>query len=353
MSGTLLRQFKRNPTYIKLTRWEFWPFYFVYIPVFFYLLYAMFRSRSLFFFSASNPAVDTGGVFGESKFSVLRLVPAELKPRTLFIPPQMPNEEVLQLMQQSGIGFPVIIKPDVGERGLLVEKISDPDGLKRYRARFCINLLIQEFVSLPYEYNVLYYRYPGSDSGLVTSITGKELLSVTGNGYSTVEELLLDNPYAIVQMKRLKAEKRELLQTIPKTGETVVVEPIGNHARGTLFTDKRNLIDAQVLKTFDKIASRIPGMFIYRFDVKCNGPDDLKTGKNLKLVEVNGAGGEPTHIYQPGYPLRRAWKDLLHHWRHVYRISHANHRQGVPYMPWKEGLRKMRSYLQYKASVGK
>ncbi len=311
----------------------------------------MIRERSLFFFSASNPGIETGGVFGESKISILDKVPVDLKPKTIFAKSDDSSEAVRTMMERSGISFPLIIKPDVGEKGFLVEKISDFQTLVNYRKRFKIDFIIQEFVSLPYECNLLYYKIPGEHSGNVLSITNKEFLNITGNGKATVLDLMKEKPRAVLQMNRMKKEKPDLMKFIPKSGEIVKIEPIGNHARGTAFLDGRNLINDEVVEAFDKIANRIPGMFVYRFDLKCKSPDDLKTGDNIKLVEVNGAGGEPTHIYQPGYSLVRAWKDLFQLWRIIHKISRINHSQGVPYMSFNEGITRIRNYRNYKAHI--
>jgi hypothetical protein len=81
--------------------------------------------------------------------------------------------------------------------------------------------------------------------------------------------------------------------------------------------------------------------------VKCEKPEDVKIGK-VKIVELNGAGGEPTHIYETGYPLFRACGDLLHQWKIIDEVSRLNHRSGVPYMPLAEGVAKFRAYLNYK-----
>jgi len=54
----------------KITHWEYWPFELVYFPVVLYYFWLSIRARSFFFFSASNPSIETGGMLGESKFGI-------------------------------------------------------------------------------------------------------------------------------------------------------------------------------------------------------------------------------------------------------------------------------------------
>lgn len=269
-------------------------------------------------------------------------------PRTILITAGTAQKEVDERLRQAGITFPLIAKPDIGERGFLVEKIDDSKSLEKYLTRFNIDFLLQEYLDSEYEYNVLFYRMPGEDTGRITSVTIKSYLSVTGDGTSTVEELMMRDMHAVMQLERFKKEKPQLMRHIPAQGEKLRVEPIGNHARGATFFDGRNMVDAQMLETFNNIAKKIPGMFIFRFDAKCTTPQGLKTGDTLKFVEVNGAGGEPTHIYETGYSLVRAWGDLLRQWSIIYAVSKANHQNGVPYMSLREGIRKLQAYRNYK-----
>ena len=178
-------------------------------------------------------------------------------------------------------------------------------------------------------------------------------MTVTGDGASTVQELMERDMHSIMQLKRFKTEKPALMKQIPEKGATLRIEPIGNHARGATFFDGRHLVDKQMLLTFNNIAKQIPDMFIFRFDAKCKTPQGLKTGETLKFVEVNGAGGEPTHIYETGYSLLRAWGDLLHQWSVIYTVSSINHKNGVAYMSLSEGITKLKAYFDYKKKLSR
>jgi hypothetical protein len=75
-----------------------------------------------------------------------------------------------------------------------------------------------------------------------------------------------------------------------------------------------------------------------RYDLRCASWDDLTKG-SVKILEVNGCGAEPAHIYQPGFPLWKAYKVLYTHWKNLYRISQQNRKRGVPVPSFREGYR--------------
>ncbi len=70
---SFLKRFRQSNFYIKLTSWEYWPFGIVQGPFFLYWFWYSLRTRSLFFFSASNPSILMGGMMGESKFDVISI----------------------------------------------------------------------------------------------------------------------------------------------------------------------------------------------------------------------------------------------------------------------------------------
>ena len=122
---TIVDRIFHSRFFIKLTHWEYWPFGILQAPFFLYWIWLSIKARSFFFFSASNPSIYTGGMLGESKEEVLDLVPEKLKPITLLIKLPTTSEQILAAMQQSGLTFPVIAKPDLGERGWMVKKIDN------------------------------------------------------------------------------------------------------------------------------------------------------------------------------------------------------------------------------------
>src|SRR5687767_6644859 len=80
-----LKRITRSNFYIKLTNWEYWPYGILQFPLFFYFGWLSLRSRSLLFFTASNPSIEMGGMFGESKFEILKRFPPTLIPKTIVV----------------------------------------------------------------------------------------------------------------------------------------------------------------------------------------------------------------------------------------------------------------------------
>ncbi len=329
----------RNSFFIRLRSWEYWPFNLVYLPIFVYYSWLSLKARSFFFFSASNPAIETGGLLGESKASILDLIDDEFKPKTVFVSQSSTIGEVFKLVKTNKLTFPLIAKPDRGERGWLVEKMERQEALVNYVQSSPGDFLIQEYVDEPLELGVFYYRMPGQTQGVVSSIVQKEFLSIRGNGHDTLETLIHQNERAILQRTALTHEHGYRFQQIPAMGETITLVNIGNHCKGTKFLNANHLITPELTCLFDRISGSIDGFCYGRFDLRCRNVADLYAGRHIKIMELNGAGAEPAHIYQPGFSIREAYRVLFHHWTILYQISRENHRRGVPYMTLNDAIR--------------
>ncbi|MDX1908749.1 MAG: hypothetical protein SF053_17060 [Bacteroidia bacterium] len=338
----------KNLWFVRIFHWEFWPSQLANIPIICYWLYFAARARSLTYFSAVNPAIETGGMYGESKIRILDQIPAAYKPLTLYSEAGTPLEILLPRIEAAGITFPLIAKPDIGERGLRVEKIHTPAELATYLAQTPVALLIQEYIDYPEEYSVFHYRFPGQPKGVVSSLCHKIHLSVTGDGVSTLRDLIRDYPRAHLQLPVLEQRLAARMNDVPPAGEKVLLLPIGNHARGAMFLDLNHEIDENLLQVFDDLSHRLPGIYFCRHDLKCRSLADLKAGQHFKILEINGVAGEPAHIYDPDYSMAAAYKDSYHHWKIMYQISRAQHAAGVPYMSWKEAWTRLQAYFQYK-----
>jgi hypothetical protein len=340
---TLLSRLSRvrfnTPFLIRLRHWEYWPFAVVYFPVFFYYLWLAIKARSPFFFSASNPSIKTGGLLGESKADIMARISDEFKPQTWLLSASATVADVLALVAENKISYPLIAKPDVGERGWRVEKIADQSSLIAYLNSSPGDFLIQEYVDEPLELGVFYYRLPGQLQGVVSSIVQKEFLSIRGNGVNCIEELIMQNERAILQLPTLTAKYGHLFHNVPAPGEVITLVPIGNHSKGTKFLNANHLICPELNRLFDQISQPIEGFYFGRYDLRCRSVADLYAGKHIRILELNGAGAEPAHIYHPGFSLWEAYRVLFHHWRVLYDISRENHRRGVAYMTLREALR--------------
>ena len=260
----------------------------------------------------------------------------QYRPKNALIQLSDSMEDMQSIIEKAGMQFPLVLKPVVGCRGLMVEKVNTLEEANEHILRFPTNFLMEEFIDYPVEAAVLYWKNPETGKSGIQSVAGKAFLTVIGDGRQAVECLLKQNPRGILQIKRLEKEKPELLKYIPLSGEKVLVEPIGNHCRGTQFLNYNNLITTEMVAAFDKIQADLPGCYVFRLDLKTPSVSDLQAGRNIKILEINGVGSDPAHIYDPNIPFFEIWAAYIRLWKKIFEISTALHRSGVPYMKLKE-----------------
>ncbi len=324
----------------KIIRFEFWPFWVLYFPVFIYYLWLSLKARSLSFFTAANPGIYLGGFAGESKIAILSSIESAHLPQTLFFKAGTTKQALLKQLQAGELDYPFVLKPNVGERGDGVEKIMQESDLDAYLLKYQQDFIAQTFVNLPIEVGVLYYKMPdGSKSG-ISSVVIKSFLSIEGNGKDTLHQLILASDRAQLRLDYLLNKfKNRLNQVLPK-GELLLLEPIGNHCRGTTFLSGQSLINPQMVAVFDSVAKNISGFYIGRFDLKVNEINDLYTGNHIKILELNGVTSEPAHIYDPNCTLMEAYRALFNHYRLLFEIGCQNNRMGISNssfgLVWKE-----------------
>lgn len=111
------------------------------------------------------------------------------------------------------------------------------------------------------------------------------------------------------------------LREVPAAGEVKELVPYGNHARCAKFIDNTDMIDDSLTKTMDAVCKQIDGFHYGRLDVRFNSWEELKRGQQFSIIELNGAGSEPTHIYDPKHSLFFAWKEIIRHWIILWKIS--------------------------------
>lgn len=330
----------------KLFNYEYWPFWLFYIPMYFYGIYLAIKSRSPMYFSSTNPGMKYSGVVGESKYKVLSTILDEYVPKTVFIASSTPYSSILNIIRENNISYPLIIKPDVGERGKDVEKLDDENELKQYLLGKSSDLNIQEFIEYELEFGIMYHRIPGDNIGKITSMVQKGFLSVTGDGQQTIRELLLGEIRSANRIEYFERKLDNQMDIVLTKGKKIYPEPIGNHCRGTIFYNANHLINEQLTKVINDIALNVDGYFYGRFDLKVNSVEDLYKGENMKIIELNGVSSEVAHIYDPNYKLIQAYKDVFAHMKYIYQIAIKNHEFGVTYDSLWVFLKDLLSHLK-------
>ncbi|MBL7814775.1 MAG: hypothetical protein JNL70_07190 [Saprospiraceae bacterium] len=335
-TGAIRLFLNQKPWYIRLTNKEYWNAYVFFIPLAFYMTYLAVKARSVFFFSAANPHIPTGGLIGENKAELSQLIPPQYRPKTIVLEQNVSLDNIYEKMKAANLNFPAIIKPTVGCRGIMVAKVDSIGQILTHLERYETDFLLEEFIDDPIEGAILYWKNPETGESGIQSVTVKEFLSVKGDGVSTIKELLMMNPRGVLQVERLTKEKPRLMQSVPQLNEKVTVEPIGNHCRGTKFLNFNDLINPKMVEAYDKIQADLTDCYVFRLDVKAPSIADLQAGKNIKILEINGVGADPAHIFAPDTPLFEMFYAYIRLWKKVYEVATALHRQGVNYMTYQD-----------------
>ena len=306
--------------------WEYWPSFMFYVPLLPYAFYLGFKYRSFGFFSAVNPGIEGSGNGLESKYRTLQSIPKQLRTKTIRIDPNFSPERLLQRIEKSGLSFPLIVKPDIGYRGLLVKKIENRTDLLTYFHQYgSIRLLIQELIEYPNECGIFYHKMPGNKRGRITSITLKKFLSVTGDGKSSLKTLIISDIRAKRYINLLKTIHGNRLMDVPEKNERVMLTIIGNHSKGTQFINGNHLISKELEHTFDVLQKQIKGWYYGRMDLKYSDFENLQKGKGFKVIELNGIISEPTHIYDASKgSYFKALASIKKHWKLLGVIGKMN-----------------------------
>ena len=315
------------------SRWEFWPPYLFYPPVVAYIVYLGIKFRSWTLFTAANPGIPAGGFVGESKHKILDNLKdaAAWMPCSTLLSCSAPAHRIVEaetFMRQHGLQFPVVLKPDAGQRGSGVSIVRSSGKLCEYLTHAAFPVILQEYVPGE-EYGVFYYRYPGDERGRILSVTEKRMPILLGDGKRTLEELILADDRAVCMSDFYLRKNADRIQDVPAAGERVQLVEIGTHCRGAIFLDGSDTITPALEEVIDRIARTFDGFFFGRFDVRVPSRQDFMAGRNLKIVELNGVTSEATHIYDPKLNLFDAYRALFQQWRIAFEIGDLNRVRGI------------------------
>lgn len=340
----------------RLTRWEFWPMWAFYPPVICYVLFLALKHRSLTVFTAANPAIPASGFIGESKLDILRGLATSngyVARSTLIEAPfdlAARIESVKSFMKEHDLSFPVVLKPDQGQRGSGVSIITSTEESNHYFSSAPVDTIIQEYAP-GVEFGVFYYRQPDEKRGRIFSITEKRMPTVTGDGASTLEKLILADDRAVCMARFLLDKHKKRANEVPPPGERVQLVEIGTHSKGALFLDGGWIKTPELETKIDEISHSFSGFYFGRFDIRTTSVDDFRAGRNFKIVELNGVTSEATHIYDPRNSLIDAYRVLFEQWRLAFEIGAKNRERGVKPSTVRE-LFKMLGNYQNRPTTG-
>ena len=326
--------------------WEFWSPFFFYPPVVCYIAWLALQHRGLTVFTAANPAIPGGGFVGESKADILqRLSSSDTRDfiaRYEMISGALTGDEklerALRLMREPPFGFPVVLKPDLGQRGSGVAIVRSEAELRDYLLLAAGDTIMQEYAPGE-EFGVFYYRYPDWKKGRIFAITEKRFPVVTGDGESQLERLILQDRRAVCMAKFYLDHQQRHLADIPAAGEPRQLVEVGTHSRGSVFLDGGWVWTEALEEAIDRVSKGFDGFYFGRYDIRTPSIDEFKAGRNFKVVELNGVTSEATSIYDPKNSLFAAYRTLFAQWRLAFEIGARNRRRGVKPTPLRQLLK--------------
>lgn len=261
---------------------------------------------------------------GESKSGILRGLPVDSVARWSLVGDVRQAEE---FMQRASLSWPVVLKPDVGERGTGVAIVRSPAEMDAYCHGLDQPIMIQEYVA-GVEFGVFYCRRPDELCGRILSITEKRFPTVVGDGETTLERLILRDPRAVCAAATYLAGHTDAQTRVPVAGETVGLVELGSHCRGAIFLDGRQHWTPMLEQRVDEISRRYAGFYFGRYDIRAASIEDFRAGR-FSVIELNGVAAEPAHIYDPRVNLWSAYAALARHWQLAFQIGAANRRLGA------------------------
>jgi hypothetical protein len=172
-----------------------------------------------------------------NKFTKLNYLPKE------YVPSQ---QQLLKNTNINEILFPVVIKPIncTGNAKNLKIVYSKEEAIKIIKNINIDEYMIQTYLSnYPIEVGILYEKFPWDKNGNISVIIkdSKNKIKTCNNGDKCYKDVNLNTP--------------------------------------------------ELLKTINDISSKIPNMFCCRYDILTKNLDELKMGKNFKVLEINGVMG--------------------------------------------------------------
>ncbi|MGH7243593.1 MAG: carboxylate--amine ligase [Phycisphaerales bacterium] len=328
----------------RLARWEFWPSWILYALLIPHFICLAVKHRSPTVFTAANPCIPLGGLVGESKWEILSLLPQDAIIPTAVIEPGNIEARCVALarhMTCSQWSFPLILKPDVGERGSGVRLVRSARAAQEYFETHTERILAQVYHPGPFEAGVFYVRLPSNKRGRIFSITDKVQPHVTGDGRSSLETLIWRHPRLRLQASVFLRRLTDAARRVPRVGEDVLLAVAGNHCQGTMFRDGAHLLTPALAQAIGRIAETAPGFFFGRFDIRYESAEGFKSGRDFRIIELNGVLSESTNIYDPAFGLFHGLRVLARQWELAFKIGSENAARGARRATLREVLREV------------
>ena len=342
------------PVHARVGRLERLPKWLNLVPMVAQWLWLSLRHGSLTLPSCANPGLTAGGLVGEGKMEYLAIMgdvarSATAQTTSVLIEGPDSVKEVHLAMLRLGLSYPVVVKPDLGWCGFGVRRVDGPQALERYVAAYPAGerLVLQEWLDTEGEAGLFYMRQPGEPSGELIGVLLRHFPRVVGDGVHTVAELMAADRRASRLGRDGASETCCDAGRVPARGEVVRIASVSSTRVGGGYEDGGAHITHELAQAVDAIARDMTEFHAGRFDVKYGTLADLRAGR-FRIIEVNGAGSEAVHAWDPRFSLRQAYGIVFAKQRRLFNIASAMRRRGHRPVGW---LPLLRLWLHQQALI--
>ena len=323
------------------------------IPLVLQWLWLGLRYRSLTLPSVVNPAIETGGLAGESKAACLTRISPDHAPwvaRTVLVSPA--DIPAAASMAQA-LGYPLVAKPDIGWCGYGVRRINTAGELADYIAAFPphASFLLQEFVPGPYEAGLFYSRDPTETDGHLIGLAVRHSPQVVGDGVRSITALMTADPRLRPRINHYATTLgASRMDHVPACGERIVLGTVASLRVGGRYEDAMRLNTPALEHRVDAIARSMEGFHFGRLDVRFGSEGSLQRGE-FQIIEINGAGSEAIQFWDPKLRLWDAYCGVFAKQEAMFALAARMRASGavpisarVLVRAWWRQLRLMRGY---------
>jgi hypothetical protein len=180
-----------------------------------------------------------------------------------------------------------------------------------------------------------YWRARPAARGELIGILLRGFPQVVGDGRSTLAALVEADP----RLRRARENARHDFDfepaRVPAAGEAVRLSTVASTRVGGEYRDGSAYATPALLARVDAIAKDMGTFLVGRFDVRYADLAALRRGE-FAIMEVNGAGSEAVHAWDPKYSIAQVYEIVFAKQRRLFAIAAAMRRRGVrPVGAWR------------------
>lgn len=329
------------------TKWKdrgYWVSLHFYWQSLIHYFYNCARFRSLTFFSAVNPAIPFGGMLDDRKSDIDPIIPKKYRPKTI---KYLINEPLEKQLLAAGIQAPFIVKPDVGLKGYKVRYFESKEDANIFLSQQAEAeaWIIQSYIDFKREFSILYYHNPIKKDYGVLSLIEKQYPIIKGDGKKNIKTLIEESKNVNIDKVWILEKWVNKWDEVLPEGEQLIIDNIGNYSRGSSFHSMMDQVTPTLVQKCKSIFDEFEGVHFFRMDLKADSLEAFLEG-DFKVIEINGAKGEPLHIYDRQHSFWSNIKDIHKHWKILSEIVTAKQKSGYQFPDNIDGLRALRSIKQ-------